>query len=691
MKFFSSLIFLLSSLTLFTQNIQSIDDETDLFPLDQYTQYLIDSSNTLRLPEVKIKLEQGKFNGFSKGKKNVFGFNPNTIWLAAKFKVTENTHKILNFECPYHEYLDIYLFKKSSTHHFSSGNLRPFSTRGKLKSTDFAWPIELEKGEQILMIAKIKSNSTVITNVKLKSTYSYHNFNINKNIYYGFFFGVLAIMIIYNLFIYNTLKEKTYLYYVISVILTLLVFSTISSYSFKYLYPDLPYLNSFIRKVFIALIIVATALFAIHFLELKTYSKLAKKAMITMIILSSSCLVLTFLGIERGITSALIMVHSLLLLLTGILVYFRGNKNAIFYISAWVFYITGGVLISLRNLGYFSADLLSNHSAEIGSIFEVSFLSFALANRYRALKKEKEHHRQEYFDLVRSQNEILEDLVGSRTYELKETLSDLEHKNTLVLDSINYAQKIQQAILPTKEKLLAFFPDVTLLYKPKEVVSGDFYFYEKNGDNHIIAAVDCTGHGVPGAFMSMIGYNVLYDAIMVKNLTEPSDILNSLDEGISKRLLDKKSDVTIKDSMDISLVSINKKENTLKFSGAYRPLYAIYKNGNFDIIKGTKKSIGSKEYEFLSDFEQINLSLDELHSIYLYSDGFQDQFDNKDQRKFSSKRLRELILKNSNLPGKTTEIILNHEFETWKGNNNQTDDVLILGINFEFLEPNTCQ
>lgn len=685
MNFLKSLVFFFATSILFAQKTPTVSDDNDVFPLDQYTQFLIDSTNTINLSDVRRKFKKGEFDGFTKDQKNVFGFNPNTIWLAANFRIDENTHKIINFECPYHEYLDIYLFKKSSTHHFSSGNLRPFSTRGKLQSTDFAWPIRLEKGEDILMIARIKSNSTVFTNVKLKSTYAYHNFNINKNIYYGFFFGILTIMIFYNLFIYNTLRDKTYLYYVMSVILTLLVFSTISSYSFKYIYPDLPYLNAFIRKVFIALIIVATALFAIHFLELEIYSKIAKKAMILMIVLSTFCLILTLLGKERGITSALIMIHSFLLLITGIIVYIRGNKNAIFYISAWVFYITGGVLISLRNLGYFSADLLSNHSAEIGSILEVSFLSFALANRYRTLKKEKEHHQQEYLELVRSQNEILEDLVGSRTFELKETLTDLESKNALVLDSINYAQKIQQAILPTKEKLLAFFPDITLLYIPKEVVSGDFYFYEKNADNHIIAAIDCTGHGVPGAFMSMIGYNVLYDAIMVKNLSEPREILNSLDEGISKRLLEKKSDVTIKDSMDISLITINKKENTLKFSGAYRPLYTIYKNGNADIIKGTKKSIGSKDYDFLSDFEQVSLPLNDLHSVFLYSDGFQDQFNSNNDRKFSSRRLRELLLKNSSLPGKTTEIILNHEFETWKGKNNQTDDVLVLGINFEFL------
>lgn len=683
MRFFYFLNILFFTQGLFCLTTPSISDSDESFSLDQYTQYLIDSTDELSVADVKRLFENNSFTDFAKNKKNVFGFNPNSIWLGVEFTIENNTHKVLNFECPYHEYIDIYLYRKESTHHFSSGNLKPFETRGKLKSTDFAWPIQFEQGEKVLMIARIKSTSSVITNVKLRSTYDYHNYSINKNIYYGFFFGILLIMILYNLFVYNILKDTSYIYYVSSVIVTLLIFSTISSYSFKYIYPNLPLLNYHIRKVLISTIVFPTALFAIHFLELRKYSRIFYSIMHIMMALAVISIILTFVGIMQSFSAILIMAHSSVLFFCGLLVYSRGNKNAFFYMIAWAFYIIGGITISLRSIGIIQADTFSNHSAELGSMFEVSLLSFALANRYRSLRKEKEHHQHEYLDLVQSQNEILEDLVGSRTFELKETLSDLESKNSLITDSINYAQKIQQAILPTKEKFLAFFPDITLLYLPKEVVSGDFYFYEKNNDNHVIAAVDCTGHGVPGAFMSMIGYNVLYDAIMVKNLTNPSHILQSLDEGISKRLLRKEADVVIKDSMDIALITINKKDNILKFSGAYRPIFIIYKNGNHEVIKGTKKSIGSKHYEFLSEFKQHEFQLDQLHSIHLFTDGFQDQFDANNDKKFTSKRLKELILKNSSLPGKTMEIILNHELETWRKKNNQTDDILVLGINFD--------
>lgn len=258
---------------------------------------------------------------------------------------------------------------------------------------------------------------------------------------------------------------------------------------------------------------------------------------------------------------------------------------------------------------------------------------------------------------------------------------EIHSKNKKIADSINYARRIQGAIMPDNFLITKFLPQSFILYKPKDVVSGDFPWFLKVGDILYIAAVDCTGHGVPGALLSLIGYFLLNDIVRSQNIEDPGMILDLLDEGVTQTLRQDESDSRTKDGMDIALCRIDTKNKAVQFAGAHRPLY-IMKNNEMEEIKGNKFAIGGGIYKNQTNFCTHDIELAAGDSLYFCSDGFPDQFGGPENRKFGPKRLRELIMQNHMKDMAETYKIFDDEWESWKGHEKQTDDVLLIGIKF---------
>jgi serine phosphatase RsbU (regulator of sigma subunit)/Flp pilus assembly protein TadD len=258
----------------------------------------------------------------------------------------------------------------------------------------------------------------------------------------------------------------------------------------------------------------------------------------------------------------------------------------------------------------------------------------------------------------------------------------IEEKNREITDSINYAKRIQNAMLPTKELIQSAFPQNFVLFKPKAIVSGDFYFMSKQNGTTFLAAADCTGHGVPGAFMSMIGNEKLNDAVEQSKNT--GEILKLLNRGIKTSLRQSSEADSTRDGMDIALIALSYKSSAnsceAQFSGANRPLWLVRKGKTeTEEIKATKQAIGG----FTGDdetFEIQNVTLNEGDTFYLFSDGFADQFGGKDGKKLTTKKFRELIvsIQNKSMPeqGKKLDAFI----ESWKGSKEQLDDILIIGV-----------
>ncbi|MBL0048903.1 MAG: SpoIIE family protein phosphatase [Bacteroidetes bacterium] len=299
-------------------------------------------------------------------------------------------------------------------------------------------------------------------------------------------------------------------------------------------------------------------------------------------------------------------------------------------------------------------------------IFSVAGIFFYINWRTSKLAAEKKH---------------LEEKVEERTTELKHTNDLLSEAFTDIKDSINYAQRIQEAILPMESIIREVFPDSFILFKPRDVVSGDFYWFgtvEKNGEkHHIIAAADCTGHGVPGAFMSMIGNTILSEIIVAKEVVEPGQILSLLHHGIRKAL--KQNLTTSRDGMDICLCSINLTTLKVKYAGAYNPLWVLRNTKEIEVIKANKCAIGG----FTEDkqiFESHELQLEKGEALYLFTDGYADQFGGELGKKLTAKKFKEGILSVANEPMTKQKFYLDNLVEIWKGKEFQVDDILVIGI-----------
>jgi PAS domain S-box-containing protein len=257
---------------------------------------------------------------------------------------------------------------------------------------------------------------------------------------------------------------------------------------------------------------------------------------------------------------------------------------------------------------------------------------------------------------------------------------EIQNKNKKITESINYAKRIQNAILPNNRVINKALPDSFILYKPKDVVSGDFPWYMQIKDDIYIAAVDCTGHGVPGALLSLIGYFLLNDIVRSRKITEPGIILDLLDEGVTTTLR-QDEDATTKDGVDIALCKINYITREVEYAGAHRPLY-IMRNGVMEEIKGNKFPIGGGIFKNQTNFTNTKLKLEKGDTIFFSSDGFPDQFGGPEVRKFGPKRVREIIERVHKLPMQEAAAVFDQEWEGWRSEEKQTDDVLLIGIKF---------
>ncbi|TAE73111.1 MAG: hypothetical protein EAZ85_08015 [Bacteroidetes bacterium] len=267
--------------------------------------------------------------------------------------------------------------------------------------------------------------------------------------------------------------------------------------------------------------------------------------------------------------------------------------------------------------------------------------------------------------------------------QLKQQKEIIEENNKQITASITYAERIQSAILPLEEEIGEALGNENffILFKPRDIVSGDFYWFERMNDEEIFAIADCTGHGVPGAFMSMIGNQVLYETVTRKNITQPNIILQQLHKEIKKALRQDKTQN--RDGMDITLVNINPKKQIITFAGAKNPIIYI-QNNQLHYIKGDRLAIGGVRDNHDEKFTLHTFEYSATNPItfYLFSDGFTDQFGGKNRRKFGIARLQELILQMQNKDLKAQKEFLNDTIENWKmeGEEKQIDDILIAGI-----------
>ncbi len=305
----------------------------------------------------------------------------------------------------------------------------------------------------------------------------------------------------------------------------------------------------------------------------------------------------------------------------------------------------------IRNLNLSQNKTMSYYL--MGSLILILIMAGVLYHKY--------HFKQKSNELLEKQNQ------------------EIANKNLSILDSILYAKGIQEAILPDTSMLDKVFKDAFIYCTPRDIVNGDFFWFAGKGNYLVMAAVDCTGHGVPGAFMTVMGNSMLNQIVLEHDIYLPSKILYELNKSVLNTLHQQNFNLNKNDGMDMSVCLYNTINKELVFSGAKRPLY-YFKNGEFGHIKGSKYSVGGTFNRQEKNFEDHNINFDDNDTFYLFSDGITDQFGEKLDKKFMNSRWKELLSDIQPLSMAEQQKEIENRLNGWKGNLEQTDDMLVIGV-----------
>ena len=427
-------------------------------------------------------------------------------------------------------------------------------------------------------------------------------------------------------------------------------------------------------------IIIVLSLF---FLIIDLYHQVLEGVAITLVTIST-CLCILFLIYKKKHTLSkwlsivfIISYVSLLTMLTG------KNTGTIIYLIPSVLFPTiifqnkkTIIVLSVFIIGLFSSLFWLTQSMEafivltdeIRVIYQFSGMLGVIITSFLMIW---------YF---RNLNDAYEDIIVEKNESLI-TINDqvnqqklkLEIKNKEITDSLNYAKRIQQAILPPKSKINNHLKNNFILYLPKDIVAGDFYWLEEKEDRVLFAAADCTGHGVPGAMVSVVCNNALNRSVREYNLTNPGEILDKTRELVIEEF--EKSDAQVKDGMDIALCSII--GDKLEYAGAHNPLWIVRK-GNLLETKANKQPIG--KFENLLPYTTHSILLEKGDTIYIFSDGYSDQFGGKKGKKYKTANFKKFLLSIQENSMEKQLSLLDAEFEKWRGSMEQIDDVCVIGL-----------
>ncbi len=635
-----------------------------------------------------------------------------------------------------------------------SGDMFPFVNR-EIKHRKFAFPIFLSDSIDNIFYIRVLSKSSLQIPIDILERKDFELITWKHEMGLGIFYGAMLIMFFYNLFIFIALRDKNYLFYIFSILTSVATFGSLAGHQTQYLFPNLPLLANLFMPLSAAAFMTTAAMFAISFLEMKKYTPKFYYIYLGFIAIGVLLMLLFIIkpsiyGILGRIVITIGTFTALCNLIVGVVSLRSGNKAAKYYLLAFSFYMIGIILIGLRSFGIVPLNFITLNGGEIGGMLEIMLLSFALSDKYSIYRREKEKAQRELLAMQQEQNAILEQKVEQRTLALNETnetlhqtneelsatvelvkkqSNELSLKNNDIMSSINYARRIQTAILPSNYVLKTCMPTHFVYYVPKDVVSGDFYWFAKiiasdykitnqiqNNTNDFIffAVADCTGHGVPGAFMTVMSNDILNQIVNDRHCYEPAQILAELDKILNKTLqLTENQDndennygnyydennpessknnndkiinenSRVNDGLDIALIRIDKANHEIIFSGANRSIlyFPAQENGNFTEIPENKFPIGSSFY-LKKDFQQHTINYQKNDLLYLYTDGYADQFGGENQKKFMAKKLKQLIKEIHHLPMNEQKTILQQTMNRWKINTEQTDDILIVGIKLE--------
>ena len=642
-------------------------------------EYFEDSSTALTLSDILYLDSQSPI---FKQDKNRDPLNYNTkssYW--QKFLVVDTRTKTIPVRIEFFDFdleeISVFQPTNNGFKESTAGYNKPFANR-EVEHKNISFLLHPIKNDSNYFYIRYHSSNTNVLKPVFRSYDQIFNYGLKEYLLLGIFFGLLILMIFYNALYYVILKNKNYLYYVVFAIGSLFYLLAQNGLGFQFIWPSFPFLNKYTSHFSLLVSSVAMLLFTHSFFEIKNHQKINT----LLWILIDIRIGIYILELLTDAKSEWIFVDILIVqtaLAIGVFALKKGIKSARWFIWAFACLDLAFITSYLEIIDLIPSNILTFYALYIGIILQFVFLSISIAESFKEAYQARNSAQADLLAYQEEVNQELEEKVTQRTNELHLQKRIIEDKSNLILSSVRYAQTIQESILPDTAYLKSLIPEHFIFFKPKDMVSGDFYWVKKlDNDQYLIAAVDCTGHGIPGAFMSMIGINLL-KLIVSRNITEPHLILSELHKEVQSVL--KQDKTKNSDGMDMGLCLVDRKEKTIKFSGAKNPLIYI-QNEKIKRIKATRKSIGGMEHGAEIIFEQHEISFAEYPiSFYLLSDGYVDQFGGEKGEKYMMHNFLKLLDKIKDTSFLQQENTLSHVFKNWIGEANfQIDDVLVIGV-----------
>ncbi len=663
------------------QNI-TLADHQESYDLSESIYILEDKADTITIDHLKNNKHGNSFKPAKTQNINI-GFSRSAFWL--KIPVSNHSEDqislILGLNYPLLNEIHFYEVRNQKIkNEFVTGELH---SSHDLKQLYYNIPLELNPGEQATYFIHVRNHGeTVRMPLSLKTKDHYYTNNYKDIAIKLFYYGFIFFAFFFNLLLFISIKDKVYIFFAFYVAFLMLFLLNTDGYGqllwgnhnwwanhstifyamtgsifllfFTKSYLKLRQLTPYLNTTFNIIIILAFLIFLGGFTNYPFYINIVK-------IVNFSCLL-----------------NVLLVTVVTLLVMKKNPYTARLFLISFILLLVGVSLYVLRNAGVLPICAITKYGVKIGFGFQILLLSFAVSERFRNIMLT---HQEKLEKMVRERtNKILkqaEEIELQRDHVTRQR-DQIAGQKKEITDSIHYAEKIQSALLPAKNEVEKIFDKHFILYKPKDIVSGDFYFIRQIGAYKVVIAADCTGHGVPGAFMSMLGITFLNEILCSKNISRPHIVLQTLKEYIIRALHQSDKSADIKDGINMSICVVHTAKRILYFSGAVNGLYR-FTNNKLEEYKGIKMPIG---YSYMDDlkFKTTTIPYDQNDMIYLFSDGYIDQFGGPTTKKFGTKAFKNLLYSvNEQILAKQKQI-LSQSFDDWKNNHEQLDDVLIIGI-----------
>ncbi|OJJ13984.1 hypothetical protein BKI52_44770 [marine bacterium AO1-C] len=674
---------------------------------------------------------------------NSFGFSKHSFWFRFKLQNTQQgqTDWMLEINNPLLDYLDFYYKQGNVWKKISMGDLLPFDQR-PFYSHNFVIPLKIHNKKTQTYYIRVKTSSNLQLPINIASPRAFYKKHDREKLIANLEYGILLLTIIYNLFIFLSLRHISYLLYVLCIGNALLSLMGIKGYSLQYLWPNWPQFNNDSLLFFIGLFDCFFALYTIYFLRTKKYAPRLNKILFPLAIIAPISGIISFIDVDLAVKLVLPlgMLLTPMVVYTSIVCYRKGFVAARFFILAWAVLLLGTPPYILGTMGIIPFNFIVQHLTDLGFVLAVILLSLALVDGYSYEKKNKEMAQKQMLEMQKDINEKLETKVQERTQQLQEktnetiaqneelqqqqeeilsqnefiatTNEQLKRESKKTQESIKAARAIQNAMLPNEVKLNDLFgAEHFVIYRPKDIVSGDFYWVSQvksrmktenlwpanstQGKTDtlqlttktlqakevlFLAVVDCTGHGVPGALMGMIGHSLLNEIVNDLGVSDTNKILDRLNEKISQELI-QENNLSLNRGMDVCLCKLEKQsdgQTQVTFTGSKRPLYYVNEQG-LQELRGDRITIGGWGNRKIPHFGSQTILLQPGNMLYLTTDGISDA--PNDQRKsFGTRRLKTFFENYAHLPVAEQRQHLEKMLEKFCRGTEQRDDITLFGL-----------